>query len=444
MFLRRGRFCNKTFIDKEMWVNDCGSLSEKFPHVNNILAETGGRQFRVCTGCCETLLGMDKKFDIFLGYLTKTQYKRYSDHAQQSIAINNDGYAVVPFEFKHPKRVVLEYIEKNKSNALASGSINRNNRRKWSNFQTHVGKSKKIEKYREKISELMKFIITPDIAFGAEALGNDALRDGVEDLKAKLQDNIFSVKGECALWRLHGLNEHQCPHVDAKHGSYNVVVPYTPNYKIRVWKGSHHLPLKNDEKKQHICGRGGETVTANVGEIILFHSNVIHCGGASCNKKSNTMRLFKSPRHKPLLKKIKWIGGKHAVTKECITDVSMHFTIDYKFGISSEGAYSAGGRIEIFTPTIDKCSGGLADEACYRDEYRKELKMARVTFEEKRRISGQFSFNTNLTKPKGSRLKDPMKMYEVPCVQIMSSFERMLNPPIERRSTRLAVKGGTT
>jgi hypothetical protein len=196
------------------------------------------------------------------------------------------------------------------------------------------------------------------------------------------------------------------------------------------------LPLTKDAKTHQICGRGGETVTANVGEIILFHSNLIHCGGTSCNKKSNTSRLFKSPRHKPLLKKIKWSGGKRAATEKCITDVSMHFTIDNKFAMSSEGAYTAGGS-ELFKPTVDECRGVLAHEACYHDKYRKGLKMARDTFEEKKRISGQFSFDSTLTRPKGSHLKDPRDMCDVPCVQIMSSFERLLNPPVGRRSTRL-------
>jgi len=151
MFMRRGQFCRKAFLNEEIWLNDCGGLKEKYPHVLDLLKKMGGRQFRVCTFCRDKLLENDITFDIFLGYLTKTEYKRYSDYAQQSTAINNDGYAVVRCgEFKYPRRTVFKHIKSNKSSTLASGSINRNNRRKWSNFQTHVGKTikKKERKFQ--------------------------------------------------------------------------------------------------------------------------------------------------------------------------------------------------------------------------------------------------------------------------------------------------------
>ena len=420
MFLRKGGFSNKTYVDQEIWKHCCHDHPEIFKQVE----VTAARQFRVCTGCCEVLLGMDQKIEVFLGFLKKAQYEKYSTYSKQSITLNNDGFVIVPCEFSIPRRLLFKYLNSNKPSTLTngssfSGSGRDKKKRMWSQFKTDPRNCTTIKEHMkdEGVRASMTSVIAPDIIYGAEALKNDTIRDDDDNLETKLRDNTVNISGECALLREIGLNEYQGPHTDTVHGSYNAVVPFTQEYTLQVWEGSHHLPQWTKQNEQPlICSCGGKTLTANVGQIIIFHSNLIHCGGASCNIIARS--LVKSPSNvsKKLLKDIFKTGEFR------VTDVSVHFTID---SIDpSVGQYDCG-IVEIFTPKVDKCAqteniskGG----ECYYKTYLEKMRKARRNFENMRRKCQSADYDGD----------------GVPCYAVMSKFENVLDPPRRRKSSRLS------
>ena len=420
MFLRKGGFSNKSYVDQEIWKRCCHNHQEIF----QLVEVTVARQFRVCAVCCEVLLRMDQKIKVFLGFLKKAQYAKYLTYSKQSIALNKDGYVIVPREFSIPRRLLFKYLNSNKPSTLTNGSSynglgTHKSKRMWSQFSVHPKNCQKINEHMkdEGVRASMTSVIAPDIVFGAEALKNDTIRNDDDNLETKLRVNTVNISGECALLRECGLDECQGPHTDTIHGSYNAVVPFTQEYTLQVWEGSHHLPqwtMKTDRPK--ICSCSGKTLTANVGQIIIFHSNLIHCGGASCNKIARS--LVKSPSNvsKKLLKDIFKTG------EFLVTDVSVHFTID---SIDpSVGQYDCG-KVEIFTPKVDECAqteniskGG----ECHYKTYLEKMIKARRNFEYMRRKCQSADYDGG----------------SVPCYAVMSKFENVLDPPRRRKSSRLS------
>ena len=145
MFLRKGGFSNKSYVDQEIWKRCCHNHQEIF----QLVEVTVARQFRVCAVCCEVLLRMDQKIKVFLGFLKKAQYAKYLTYSKQSIALNKDGYVIVPREFSIPRRLLFKYLNSNKPSTLTNGSSynglgTHKSKRMWSQFSVHPKNCQKI------------------------------------------------------------------------------------------------------------------------------------------------------------------------------------------------------------------------------------------------------------------------------------------------------------
>ena len=224
---------------------------------------------------------------------------------------------------------------------------------------------------RKKLAEQMTKIISPDIFFGRRAMINR--NKLIKRLEFKLNDEYqnrqaFTIKGEAALWRGLGLVTYQAPHADAHAGLFNMIEALTNYYAIKVWRWSHFLPFWDKNNRPTVHG-SGTIVTINMGQILVFHSNLVHCGGMSCQIDDNFLKVRDSLMRmdKVNTEQIKWFGsGKDA--KECtIADMSLHHTVDAILGQMSEGDHSAG-KIEIFVP----CWESNADEV-YSETTKKGL-----------------------------------------------------------------------
>ena len=92
------------------------------------------------------------------------------------------------------------------------------------------------------------------------------------------------------LWRLTGIGTIQKVHGDGEPGNYHAVVPFTSNYEIIVHPGTHLLhasykEAKNDE--YYVTPNTAKYLKLQIGEMLLFHANIGHCGGRSSKKVKN-------------------------------------------------------------------------------------------------------------------------------------------------------------
>jgi hypothetical protein len=89
-----------------------------------------------------------------------------------------------------------------------------------------------------------------------------------------------TVLESAALWRGNGLNVYQRLHANGESGQFNIVEPMTNGYVVRVWPQTHFLvksrELSGGRKLLSLAG-GGMDINLNVGEKLVFHSNLVHC-----------------------------------------------------------------------------------------------------------------------------------------------------------------------
>ena len=145
------------------------------------------------------------------------------------------------------------------------------------------------------------------------------------------------------------LDNYQSPHADAHAGSFNVVEALTNHYSVKVWRRSHFLPFWDKDNKPRVHG-SGKIIRFDIGQILVFHSNLIHCGGMSCKRVNNFSKVRMGlTTMEADIEQIKWFGSGKPVQEFTITDMSLHYTVDALSGQMSEGDFATG-AIEIFLP----------------------------------------------------------------------------------------------
>lgn len=365
MFLRNGKFLNRTYIDEELSEN----ISSTTTTFQNIKTKTG--QISVCKTCCEDLLTNKESSEHFLGYLSTSENAEYRSYARDADKLHKQGYLIVSRNHFRgcnvPLPLFLDACYTNKSiigtlpnGGTPSGGVHRTPMRSWlplpSNWGGEEAEQRKNAR-REMVAKQMTKIISPDIAYGKIAMQNRY--DLIRTAKFKLSDDCqnwdpFVVKGEAVLWRAYGLDCYQSPHADAHAGSFNIIEVLTNYYEIKVWGGSHLLPFWDRTNAPTVHGIGTNPIIM-AGQIMVFHSNLVHCGGRSCQRINNFSTVEDKLRaiNKERTNQIQWFGTGDAARNFTVTDMSLHYTVDSSLGQMSEGDYDTG-AIEIFLPLWEK------------------------------------------------------------------------------------------
>ena len=173
-----------------------------------------------------------------------------------------------------------------------------------------------------------------------------------------LKQNAPTIKPMhyAVLWRLAGISTIQKVHGDGGPGNYHAVVPFTSDYEIIVHPGTHLLhasykEAKNDE--YYVTPNTAKYLKLQIGEMLLFHANIGHCGGRSSKKVKNR----KEKRFKQNDINISWGGSD---IKMDVTDLAMHYGIENcLFSKSIASDYLSNGieqlRVREETPlTLDR------------------------------------------------------------------------------------------
>lgn len=364
MFLTKGMFLNRTFIDVEL----SKPIVAKTIALEGIKNKTG--QMGVCKRCCEDLLNNKESSEYFLGFLSMSDNVEYRSYARDADKLHKEGYLVVSrnhFAGCHvPLPDLLESCFQNKSRietlpngGTSSGRVHRTKMRSWMPLSGKWGgeEAEKSKNARRKmLQKQMTKIIAPDMHYGRIAMKNRYDLLGKPDLKISDDDwDPFVVKGEAVLYRAYGLENHQSAHADAHAGAFNIIEVLTNHYEIKVWKGSHLLPFWDNKHNTPTVHGIGTNPIIMAGQIMVFHSNLVHCGGRSCQRINNFSTVEAKLRaiNNERTNQIKWFGTGDAARNFTLTDMSLHYTVDSTLGQMSEGDYSTG-AVEIFRPLWEK------------------------------------------------------------------------------------------
>ncbi len=147
--------------------------------------------------------------------------------------------------------------------------------RKWLPFKKPTPH---LKDYYNDVQIRSKRFLGPDKAYGCIAWNNRAKLCNVKAIK---NSPTVIVLESAALWRGSRLDVFQRAHADGESGQFNIVEPLTNGYVVRVWPHSHFLVKSRlSSTAPHLHQAGGEKdVTLKVGERLVFHSNLVHCGG---------------------------------------------------------------------------------------------------------------------------------------------------------------------
>ncbi len=193
-----------------------------------------------------------------------------------------DGYAVIPWDqWKIASFPLHEYfnIAKENSKSMArlpnteGGGVSE--LRRWLPFKKPT---QCLKSYYNEVQIRSECLLSPDKAYGCIAWNNRAKLCNFEAIH---NSPTVIVSESTALWRGSGLDIYQRSHADGESGQFNIVEPLTNKYVVRVWPRSHFLVklrLSSTDTYLRLAGRE-EDVILKAGERLVFHSNLVHCGG---------------------------------------------------------------------------------------------------------------------------------------------------------------------
>jgi len=183
--------------------------------------------------------------------------------------------------------------------------------------------------YYDEIQIRSERLLSPDKAYGHIAWNNHAKLCNTNPI-----DNspTVIVSESAALWMGSGLDNYQRSHADGESGQFNVVEPLTNGYVVRVWPCSHFsVKSRLTSTDTHLRLAGGEKdVLLNVGERLVFHSNLVHCGGPARFQTATdvTMSATAPFLHSELPQGFTWFNQQRRFSNVTLTDLSIHSVLD--------------------------------------------------------------------------------------------------------------------
>lgn len=336
LFLVGGIFCNRTL----------GVDAENYQVVDKQSNAIVGRHLTFCYDCAITEACVNKNV---AGYLTVHQYGNYSKDAKRSFKFRTDGYIVLKtcewrdwglFRFDAGTlKNVLERSSPKCKKRLPNGA-ERTSKRRWAELDISVLNKGWLPDTDADLC--MDNIIHADVHWGKKAVLNviadchrkrkleDNLDKSVDDFEVlKKEGSTIKPMHYAPLWRLAGIKEIQKVHGDSGPGNYHAVVPFTSDYEIIVHPGTHLLHESYDDAKEdkyYVTPTTATWLKLQLGELLLFHANIGHCGGRSSKKgkKANEKRFQEGNIN------IDWFGStkKSEGTKLEVTDLAMHYGLE--------------------------------------------------------------------------------------------------------------------
>ena len=335
-FVVRGVFCDRTTVR-----GTPPSINDKYPW---FVAKNIGRKICLCKDC-GLLLSRDVNSNI-VGFLTEREYKCYQEDAGRCDRLHKNGYFILQERhWKHKwklgnlglnelkecfnqRRADVRHL-KGHQTTIAGTNESSIGTRRWASWEgdanfledafnvcegTNHPSLGGVRSTESTLPLVDNSIIHADIHYARRARNNH-LKHEPSETTLKHEDTI-ELLGLACLWRRPNIDEGQCPHADTDAGHYHIVMPMSSEpYELEVFPYTH-LTTSRCNKEDNIVIRS-EKVTLHLrkGQILIFCSNLAHCGGRS-RYPSKNMETIKQTI------KLKWFTGKNE--DQPVADLSIH------------------------------------------------------------------------------------------------------------------------
>ena len=340
-FVVRGVFCDRTTV----W----GKTPRENKNYPWYVSKHLGKKICLCEDCGISL-SRDGESNI-VGFLNQRQYSSYQNDAKLCDRLHNQGYLVLKEPqwkdtwnlgsfglneltecFQQKKKATIQNL-KSHDCTLEGTTKKHKGTRRWAFWE---GDTKFVEKaitnckganhpslggVRSNASTrplVHNSIVHADIHHARIAREN--VKDESSQTTLKHEKTLELLDFAC-LWRRTYIDMGQRPHADTDAGHYHIVMPMSSEpYEIEVWPYTHlttsrcHMEDKNNHGNI-VASSNKVTLHLQVGQILIFCSNIIHCGGRSRYPSKNLERIKKFIN-------INWFTGVNE--NEPIADLSIH------------------------------------------------------------------------------------------------------------------------
>lgn len=336
-FVVRGVFCDRTTV----W-GKAPNENKKYPwYVKKHL----GKKICLCKDCGISL-SRDGESNI-VGFLNQRQYTSYKNDAKKCDILHKQGYLVL--EERHwkdkwnlgnfglnelkecfeQKKVKIQNLKSH--DCTVEGSPKKHfGTRRWALWK---GNTNFVEKaitnckggehpswggVRSTASSrplVDNSFIHTDIHHAR--IARDNVKHELSHTSLKHEETLELVDFAC-LWRRTKIDMGQCAHADTDAGHLHIVMPLSSEpYEIEVWPYTH-LTTSRCSNDNIVTSSNKITLHLRIGQILIFCSNLVHCGGRSRHPSKNLETIKKTI-------KIDWFTGKNE--NEPIADLSIHASL---------------------------------------------------------------------------------------------------------------------
>lgn len=363
-FVVRGVFCDRTTVR-----GTPPSINDKYPW---FVAKNIGRKICLCKDC-GLLLSRDVNSNI-VGFLTEREYKCYQEDARCCDSLHKNGYFILQERhWKHKWKLgnlglneLKECFDKRKADVrnlkghqttIAGTNESSIGTRRWASWEgdanfledafnvcegTNHPSLGGVRSTERTLPLVDNSFIHADIHYARRARNNH-LKHEPSETTLKHEDTI-ELLGLACLWRRPFIDEGQCPHADTDAGHYHLVMPLSSeDYEIEVFEYTHLTTLRCNKEDNIVLRSEKVTLHLQKGQILIFCSNLAHCGGRSRYPSKNMETI------KQTIPGVKWFTGKNE--DQPVADLSIHAGLQStlsKQNISSNYTANATEFIRVF------------------------------------------------------------------------------------------------
>ena len=315
------------------------------PATNNVgypwfIEENTGKKICLCMDCGISL-SRDEKSNV-VGFLTEREHLNYKKDAEYCRRLHTDGYVILKEKHWKPKWLLGKmglnelkecFLKKQpivgnlKDHRAKVNGEKSSGSRRWASWD---GKAKFVEDVISGNSPshtnpplIDNSIIHADVHWARIARLNYLKKSHAEYQQIGHEQTIELVDFAC-LWRAEHVEEVQRVHADTDAGHYHLVMPLSSeDYEIETYQYTHLTTMRSNQDDNIVTPSQKRVLHLKMGQILVFCSNLAHCGGRSRYASENMKGI------KEFITCVDWFTGKNNSEKQ-IADLSIHAGLQSK------------------------------------------------------------------------------------------------------------------
>ena len=356
-FVVSGIFCNRTVVPK--------GAPSKNPSYPWFIKKNSGKKICLCKGC-GVLLSRDGDSNI-VGFLSDREYTQYKKDAELCKRLHTNGYVVLEKEHLKSKWLLGDFgidhlkecfrqkgvkISNLKDHKAVVNGKETTGTRRWAswegdtNFLQEIFSASGAPRLGPSLPLVDSSIIHADASHAVRARTNYLKQSSDKPGDAEFHTTIgheheqtIELVDLACLWRCPHVEEVQRIHADTDAGHYHLVMPLSSeDYEIEVFESTHGFTVRSKDSDYNVVMPSWKRVLhLKMGQILIFCSNLAHCGGRSRYASKNMEGI------KQTIPGVKWFTDEETP----VADLSIHGGLQNKLSQQTIASNYETGKTEF-------------------------------------------------------------------------------------------------